>query len=232
MTSARTKSGQVIAVLPMRESDVRAGGDWISILGKPLLDYTIDAAKAASRIDRIVVTTESKVVAARAQELGADAPFLRPAALAAPGVPLIEVLQHCVSELAAAREEPSIIVLLEVTHPVRPPGLIDSVIEAMRSEGLDTVFTAFESRHTYWQVAENGELTRVQNESENAPQAQRSPLFGQIQGLVCATTIATVRSGSVIGKRVAVVPVRGLLGFVDAKKEEGLRLAEFLIQRS
>ncbi len=52
------------------------------IAGRPLIDYTITAAKAANGVDRIIVSTDDQEIAEVSKSLGAEVPFLRPSELA------------------------------------------------------------------------------------------------------------------------------------------------------
>ena len=50
--------------------------------GKPLIQWTIEAAKDSQYIDRTIVSTDSEDITSVASQCGADVPFLRPAQLA------------------------------------------------------------------------------------------------------------------------------------------------------
>src|SRR3989304_1142328 len=52
------------------------------LAGRPMLAYTIEEALKSKRIDRLLLSTESPEIAALGRDLGAETPFLRPAALA------------------------------------------------------------------------------------------------------------------------------------------------------
>jgi N-acylneuraminate cytidylyltransferase len=221
----------ILAIIPVRARDVLTPTGWITLRGKPLLDYTLQSARESKILSRVVVSTDSQQIGEYARPRGADAPFLRPSELAAPEVPLARVVTHCLDYLA--REEnyrPQVVVLLEVSHPLRPKGLIDQVVESLTQQELDTVFTVFESHHVFWYMSAEGELNRVEFE-EDSPRATRHPLYGQLRGLVCATRVEVVQRGALIGDKVGIVPVRGLIGLVDGQEQGGLELAEFLLAR-
>ena len=54
----------------------------LPMLGKPLIAWSIEQAKACPAINRVVVSTDSEHIAAAARQYGADVPFMRPAPLA------------------------------------------------------------------------------------------------------------------------------------------------------
>jgi N-acylneuraminate cytidylyltransferase len=68
-----------IAIIPARGGSKRIPLKNIKIFdGKPLIAYSIDAAKASGLFDKIIVSTDSEEVAEVAKAYGADVPFIRP----------------------------------------------------------------------------------------------------------------------------------------------------------
>jgi N-acylneuraminate cytidylyltransferase len=225
-------SPRAVAIIPVRGSDPETkGGRSISIGSKPLLAHTIEAAAASRFIDRIIVTTDDPEVARLAKEQGAEAPFLRPAALSAPGVPLAAVLQDALARIeqdGAYRAD--VVVLLEMTHPVRPAGLIDRVVEALIAEELDSVFAAREERHEFWTFASDGTLERVQPRDE-LPRQVLQPLYKEMGGMATAVRAELIRAGKRMGERVGLVPLRDASSLIDLHDEDGLKLAKALLEQ-
>ena len=222
-------TGGAVAIIPVRESDLIAGGQPRTLGGKPLLGYTVQAAREAALVDRVIVSTEGRAAADLARALGADVPFVRPAELARPGVTIWQVLQHAVGWLeangAAAFDT---VVLLETSHPIRPAGLIDRVIEALRSSDCDSVLTAHEERHAFWMQAPSGELQQV-GVGPDATRDGRPPLYREAAGLACASRVAMVRDGRGPGRNVGIVPVRSWVGLIDTQDPFGLLVAEKML---
>src|SRR2546430_6329225 len=71
-----------------------AGKNTRSLLGKPLISWTIEQAKACPEISRTVVSTDSEAIAEVARSFGADVPFMRPRELASDTSGKWEVWQH------------------------------------------------------------------------------------------------------------------------------------------
>jgi pseudaminic acid cytidylyltransferase len=68
-----------IAIIPARGGSKRIPLKNIKIFdGKPLIAYSIDAAKASGLFDKIIVSTDSEEIAEVAKAYGADVPFIRP----------------------------------------------------------------------------------------------------------------------------------------------------------
>ena len=220
----------VVAIIPVRGGDPETPPEgMVQIAGRPLLAFTIDAARQSRYIRRIVVSTDDERIAGTARELGADVPVLRPAALAARDVPLGQVLQHAVNWLDANDGGAvDLIAFLEMTHPVRPAGLIDKVIDVVIGEQVDSAFAVREERHEFWTFDAAGSLNRVRPHSETTRSALQ-PLYKEMGGLVTVMRADVARSGQRLGEHVGIVPVRDLSSAVDLHDEGGLRLAELLL---
>jgi CMP-N-acetylneuraminic acid synthetase len=109
------------------------------ICGRPLIAWTIDAAKNSNRLDRFVVSTEDAEIKAVAQGLGAEV-LDRPEELAGDAVLSWEVLKHALEATGA-----QVSVLLQPTSPVRDDDLIDRAIEAFLADpALDSLATGYE----------------------------------------------------------------------------------------
>ena len=107
------------------------------ISGKPLIAWTIEAAKESGMIDRYVVSTEDKEIAKIVREYGVEV-LSRPSALAMDEATTISVLQHVVEQIPC-----EIIVLLQATSPIRRQGLVDECIKEFISNDYDSLATGF-----------------------------------------------------------------------------------------
>ena len=225
-----TDTPTAVAIIPIRGSDNEVGyGHMLKLGGKPLLSFTVEAAAQSRFIKRIIVSTDDPGVAELAVRLGAEAPFLRPAELCAPGVALAGVLQHALKWLEEQDGyHPDLVVLLEITHPLRPPGLIDRVVEVLSQEGLDSAFAAREERHEFWTFGSGGALERVQPKDE-VPRHILQPLYKEMGGMVTVMRAQLTRAGRRLGDRIGLVPVRDVSSVLDLHDEDGLRLAEALL---
>lgn len=86
-----------IAVIPARGGSKRIPRKNIKpFRGKPIMAWSIEAARQSRLFDRILVSTDDSEIAATARRLGAEAPFVRPAALSDDHTGTIEVMAHAV----------------------------------------------------------------------------------------------------------------------------------------
>ena len=88
---------RVLGLVPARAGSKGVHGKNTRLLGgRPLLAHTAEAALAATRLDRVVLSTEDPAIARLGEELGLEVPFLRPADLAGDATPMLAVVQHAI----------------------------------------------------------------------------------------------------------------------------------------
>lgn len=110
------------------------------LCGKPLLAYTIEAAQAARRLNRLVLSTDCPEIAAVGARWGVQT-LWRPSQLAQDDTPTIPVLQHVVRELASRGEHFGAVFTLQPTTPLRTAADIDGAIELLFRTGADSVIS-------------------------------------------------------------------------------------------
>src|SRR5262249_27777372 len=114
-------SGSVLAIVPARGGSKSIPRKNLQpVAGRPLIAWTIDAARRARAIDRVVVWTEDDEIAEVARAWGAEVPVRRPAELAGDDTPGIEPVLHIVRWLdTQENSRPELIVVLQPTSPMR-----------------------------------------------------------------------------------------------------------------
>lgn len=132
----------ILGITPARSGSKGIIGKNIKkIAGKPLLVWTIEAAKRSRLIDRYVVSTEDERIAVVAKECGAEV-LMRPAKLATDKALTLSVLQHAVSKIPC-----DTVVLLQATSPIRGPKLIDECIIEFKTRHYDSLATGFNCKY-------------------------------------------------------------------------------------
>jgi len=117
----------------------------LPLCGKPLVGYSIEAAKEAACIDRILVSTEDAEIAEVSGCLGAEV-IPRPRGLAGDKTPTIDVVIHAL-DLLGEGSVPDLLVLLQPTSPLRTSRDIDAAVDLFRRSACDMVVSVCEPRH-------------------------------------------------------------------------------------
>ena len=107
------------------------------IAGKPLMAWTIEAARRSKLLDHFVVSTEDPEIARIARRYGAEV-IDRPKKLATNTATTLSVLQHVLTKIDAEA-----VVILQPTSPVRARDLIDRCIGRFKKTKADNLATGF-----------------------------------------------------------------------------------------
>lgn len=110
--------------------------------GKSLLQRAIETCQAFHQIDRILVSTDHKEIAAEAQKLGLDLPFLRPEHLSGDLVGDLDVLEHGLKNAESHWKTIfDVILMIQPTSPLRESRDIQRCLEKLIDGNLDAVWT-------------------------------------------------------------------------------------------
>lgn len=143
--------------------------------GKPLIAYTIEAAKGSKYLDRVITSTDSEEIAKVARQYGSETPFMRPAEFATDAATDYPVFTHALKWLEENEDyKPDIVVQLRPTSPLRTTKHIDDAIELLYNHpNADSVRTVAEPQQTpykMYSVADDGclePLLRIEGEKES-----------------------------------------------------------------
>ena len=108
-----------ICLIPARSKSKRLKNKNIKkFLGKPLIEWSIQKAKASKLFDDIIVSTDSKKIANIAKKFGASVPFLRPKKLANDYAIDRDVLHHYLDYVHKNKIKVKILCYLYATNPL------------------------------------------------------------------------------------------------------------------
>ena len=119
--------------------------------GRPLIAWTIEAAKASRRIDRLILSTDDDEIADLGNRLGVEVPFKRPAALATDTSHHPEVMIHALEFVARELNDPCEVVLcLQPTVPFRTCAHIDASIDAFFASNAESLIAVKQQDYPPW----------------------------------------------------------------------------------
>jgi CMP-N,N'-diacetyllegionaminic acid synthase len=131
----------VLGVITARGGSKGIPGKNLKLLGgRPLIAYTIDAARESGVLDRLILSTDDPAIADMARALGCEVPFLRPPELARDDTPHLPVLQHAVEWLSANDSyRPDLVMILQPTSPLRRAEHLREAVALAQTSGADSV---------------------------------------------------------------------------------------------
>jgi CMP-N,N'-diacetyllegionaminic acid synthase len=118
--------------------------------GKPLIQYTIEAALQSQSVSRIVLTTDDAEIAALGASLGLDTRYQRPPELARDETPMAATLTHCLQWAHQAYGACDEFILLQPTSPLRTAADIDAAVHLYRESNKNSLLSVNAmSEHPY-----------------------------------------------------------------------------------
>ena len=204
------------------------------LLDRPMVWYTIQDAKKADLVDRIIVSTDCAEMKRAASEEGVGV-IDRPPELAGDMATVDAAVRHAIE--TDGGEEP-IIIILYANVPVRPDDLIDRAVRRLAETGADSVqsYCNVGKHHPYWMVKLDDEDRITSHHPNTIYRRQDLPeLFLPDGGVIAVRrkSLFTVVEGqphAFLGKdRRGIITPPGSV--IDVDSEIDLDLAEVILKR-
>jgi CMP-N,N'-diacetyllegionaminic acid synthase len=177
-----------------------------SLLGKPLIAYSIEQALQTGIFDQVYVSTDCSEIAKIAQEFGAVVPFMRPPELANDEAPKIPVIQHLVDFIESQGNIVDTIIDLDPTSPLREIEDIKKVCSLLKDD-IEVVITGYLSnKNPYFNMVEYNEKGFVElskSSSKLYASRQTSPPVYGMNGSIYAWKRNTLGKGIWDNKKIA-----------------------------
>lgn len=134
-----TSNQKILAIVPARGGSKGVPRKNVRLVGgKPLIAWTIIAAREAKRVDRVILSSDDPEIIATARDWHCEVPFVRPAELASDTASMLDVVHHAV---ASCGQDSDWIVLLQPTSPLRSAEDIDMAVAACERSGAPACVT-------------------------------------------------------------------------------------------
>tara|TARA_R110000851_G_scaffold236991_5_gene389735 strand:- start:6890 stop:7606 length:717 start_codon:yes stop_codon:yes gene_type:complete len=226
------KKHNVTAIIPARGGSKGLKHKNIApLLGKPLIYYTVKAALSAENVDRVIVSTDSKLIQQAAIEVGAEAPFLRPNHLANDTATPESTLKHAVEWLEENENyKTDIVVYLQCTDIFRKRFMIDHLVEKLKEDdSLDSAFVAHPTHKKFWRRDNDG-YQRMSSKTYT-PRQKGNLYLREDAGIACATRTEVVKQEYRIGENIYILENEDEYSMIDIHDERTLYLAEKALER-
>jgi CMP-N,N'-diacetyllegionaminic acid synthase len=149
----------LLAFIPARAGSKSIPHKNITLInGKPLVQYTMEAALQSSGIDSIFVSTDDPAVVQIANGLGIEVPYQRPQRLAQDDTPMVDTVLHGLEWLRTnCGNRPEAVMLLQPTSPLRNADDIQGAINQFQKTDADSLVSVHEmNEHPYECIRDKG----------------------------------------------------------------------------
>lgn len=175
----------ILAIIPARGgSKGIPGKNIIDLAGKPLIAWTIEAAKKSKYIDRLVLSSDDDEIINLAAQWGCEAPFKRPDEFAKDNTPGVDPVLHAISMLPGF----DYVILLQPTSPLRTAEDIDGCIEyCMMKQANCCVSVTEPDKSPFWMYTINSQSILepiLQIDNEVVTRRQDLPVVYALNGAV------------------------------------------------
>ncbi len=175
-----------LIVIPARGGSKGIPGKNIKALkGKPLIQYTIDAARLVFDDAQICVSTDDLRIKEVVDGLGLKVPFLRPDHLATDTAGTYEVLLHAIDFYERSGYVADTIILLQATSPFRTAKHIEEAL-TLYDASCEMVVSVKETRSNPYYVLreENEEGWLIKSKEGNCIRRQDCPKVYELNGAI------------------------------------------------
>ena len=190
---------KVLGLIPARGgSKSIPNKNLIDLGGRPLIKWTIDAAKKSS-LSRVIVSTENDEIAGVSKSFGVEVPFTRPISLAQDKSQTIDVVLHALSVID---EQFDAVMLLQPTSPFRTSDDIESALALFDKTSSVISVAAVDGTHpARMKYLENGLLIDplFVEEVENMPRQNLRPMYIR-NGAVYLTSVSDLNKRTFKGE--------------------------------
>ncbi len=177
----------------------------VSFGGKPLIEYTLCAARASKMLTHTIVSTDDPRIARYAQRRGTDVPFLRPAALSRDNSSSLDAILHALSYVESKGIHVDAVVLLQPTSPLRTARHIDEALHLFETSRADTLTAVTELPHHpfhAWKLNSSGTLSTFSPLRYQAITKKYLPKAVTENGVLYVIKTAVLRKKKFYGKRI------------------------------
>lgn len=232
---------EVLAVIPAREEQRVQAPDFVDdplsnqplalyeVGNQTLLEYSIETASNARRVDRVIVSTESEAIAEVARSAGAEVPELRPEHLSESHVQLSDVVNDLLDRLESKESySPEIVAILPYISPLRKSEHIDEAIDTLHIFSVDSVLSVNENQKFLWQP---GKFGLEPLHEERLLREEKEGLYQESGGIYVVEHDVIRNRSEIVGKHVGHILMQSHTS-VDINSWIDLKLCEKIIDVS
>ncbi len=217
------------AVIPIRFADCchDDGSPKLRLQDRPLWEWTFEQARQTKQLQTIIVAYDDERFAPHLEAQDARVlPFQRPPFLSGKGYTTLDVLVHVAKSRKEEDKAPDYYMLLEITHPLRPPGVLGEFIDLMQANPVDSLVTVRPVHYNFWKRDDSG-TRRIVGSGDDPV----TDMYSELLGIGSLFRASCAGSDNPFGESSALAPIEGFWSRIDARNEMNLWLAEAYLKR-
>ena len=205
--------------------------------GRPLILYTIEAARASLLLEDLIISTDSNDIAEFGRNAGVSVPFMRPNFLASDWANKWDVFRHALEIFETiSGKTVTYLVDMDVTVPLKTSEDIDGAIDiALQDPEADVVITAYTpERNPYFnmmELKEHGYAGIVKQSSKPIVRRQDAPVVFSLSPAAYVVKRAALYNFSHWSEaKCKVYPIPRIRA-IDIDTEMDFKIVEFLMSQ-
>lgn len=186
---------KTLIVIPARGGSKGIPGKNIKLLnGKPLISYTIDAARSVFDDDDICVSTDSQNIIETVEQLGLKVPFVRPDELSTDYASSESVIRQALSYYQNIGVNYEYVILLQPTSPFRTGKHISEALQLINSN-VDMVVSVKETAaNPYYVLFEENKKNYLKKSKVGSfTRRQDCPKVYELNGAIYIINVDTLK---------------------------------------
>lgn len=220
---------KILAVIPARGGSKGIKRKNIKKMkNKPLIGWTIEAAKKSKYIDRLILSSEDAEIMKVARSLGCEVPFRRPSQLSTDRASGVSPALHAIAELPGY----DYVVLLQPTSPLRTTKDIDAAIEFCFKTKAPACVSLSEAKSPAWHysLGGGGRLKPLMKTSEHT-RRQDLPVYYCLNGAIFIAAISWLKKKKTFLTPETVGFVMPAVRALDIDTPKDFSLAEAILEK-
>lgn len=164
--------------------------------GKPMICYTLEAARAVAGPEDICVSTDDEAIAAVVEQHGQPLPFLRPAELATDTATTEQVLLHALDFYESKGMQYDYVAILQPTSPLRNGRHLQEALQALTPDTEMLVSVKETDANPYYVLFEEDQ-NGVLHKSKEASFTRRQdcPRVWELNGAIYIISVEKLKKG-------------------------------------
>lgn len=184
-----------LVIIPARGGSKGLPGKNIKkLMGKPLINYTIEAARTIFEDEQIIVSTDDLDIKSCVEQIGLKVPFIRPSEFSTDTATTIDVLIHALNFSEANQYFPDVLILLQPTSPLRNAQHIKEAL-SFYNESIDMIVSVKETEsNPYYVLFEDNESGYlIKSKAGNFTRRQDCPKVWEYNGAIYIINVQSLK---------------------------------------